>query len=165
MSKESLRFGWAVAVLLCGLSWGGPAHAKAPSRISLGPHVGMNFDRTDAFLGIESRIDLAQLGTMAILQLNPSASYYFADDVDLLNFSLNLPFEFVIRDSVLRPLAGAGIGMYYLDYGPGTDTDFALNLLGGFAFDLRDVEPFVQLRAAIGDGSVAELMAGILFVL
>ena len=107
---------------------------------------------------IEGRFDLGDIGSSAIVQLNPSFSYYFSEGDDLLNFSLNVPFEFLIAGSVVRPLAAPGIAIWHRD-----DADVALNLIGGVLFALDPVEPFVQLRVSIGDGSTVDLMGGVLF--
>lgn len=151
----------AVALgLLCGtLLHAAPARAE---RNTLGLHAGVNFDVDDPFLGVEGRFDVGSIGKSAIVQLNPSFSYYFTDGFDLFNFSFNVPFEFPISGSVLRPFAAPGLGIWHVSNG-GSDTDLTLNLLGGLLFHLDVVEPFVQLKIAIGDGSSAELMGGILF--
>lgn len=135
-----------------------PATAHA-ERATIGPHLGINFDGDALLLGVESRIDLGNAGRSVIVQLNPSFSYYFFDNVDIFNFSLNVPFEFVIQDSVLRPFAAPGLGLFF---GEG-DSELKLNLIGGLLFHLDVVEPFVQIRAAVIDGSTVDLMGGALF--
>ena len=139
----------------------GVAHAE---RASIGPHLGYNLDIDDPLLGVESRIDLTNVGSSVILQLNPSFSYYFTDNIDLFNVAVNLPFEFVIGGSKLRPFVAPGIGFIHVSNG-GSDTDAALILLAGLLFRLGVVDPFIQLRVMINDGSSADLMGGVLFVL
>jgi hypothetical protein len=141
-----------------------PLTAARAERSTLGPHVGFNFDVDDPFIGFEGRFDVGDIGTTAIVQINPSVSYYFTDYIDLLNFSLNVPFEFKVRGSVLRPFVAPGLGIWHRNNGR-SDTDLALNLIGGLLFDVDAVEPFVQLRVSIGDGSTAELMGGLLIQL
>jgi hypothetical protein len=149
-----------VAVFACAaLCFAAPARAD---RSTLGPHFGVNFDFDDAFIGLEGRFDVADVGSSAVLQINPSFSYYFTDNVDVFNFSLNFPFEFQINDSVLRPMAAPGIGLWHFSNGS-SETEVVLNLIGGLLFYLDGVEPFVQLRVYLGDGSGAELMGGVLF--
>jgi hypothetical protein len=151
------------AVLVCtALCAATPARAD---RNTLGPHLGVNLDFDDAFIGLEGRFDIAEVGSSAILQLNPSFSYYLTDNTDVFNFSLNLPFEFQIGDSVLRPLVAPGVGIWHFSYNDNSDTEVTLNVIGGLLFYLAPVEPFVQLRVYIGDGSGAELMGGVLFQL
>lgn len=160
---NSLRFASRSAtflVLLAPLFFAIPAHAE---RNTLGPHLGVNFDVDDAFLGLEGRFDVGNLGRSAIVQLNPSFSYYFIEGGDLFNFSFNVPFEFQIDGSVLRPMVAPGLGIWHWSGNDHSDTDLSLNLIAGLLFALGVVEPFVQLKIAIGDGSSAELMGGVLF--
>ena len=138
-------------------------------RSSIGPHLGVNFDIQEPFLGIGSRIGVAEITPTVLVQLNPTASYYFIenDNVTLLNFSFNVPFEFVIQGSVLRPYTAPGLGIWWaLVDDPGdNDVDLTFNILGGLLFALGSVEPFVELRVILGNGSSAELVGGCLFVL
>ena len=141
----------------------GSADVVSAERSTLGPHFGVNFDNDDPFLGLEGRFDLGTVGSSAIIQLNPSFSFYFTDGPwDLFNFSLNVPFEFLLEGSVVRPFAAPGLAIWHVNNGD-SHTDLALNLIGGVLFALDPVEPFVQLRISIGDGSSAELMGGVLF--
>lgn len=150
----------ACALACTALGSSSPAQAE---RNTLGPHFGVNFDIDDPFLGIEGRFDVADIDRAAIVQLNPSFSLYLDDGINLLNFSFNVPFEFVIAGSVVRPMAAPGLAVLHFSRGRGSNTELALNLIGGVLFALDAVEPFVQLRIAIGDGSMAELMGGVLF--
>jgi hypothetical protein len=145
----------ACAALCCA----SPAHAE---RNTLGPHFGVNFDLEDPFLGLEGRFDVGNVGSSAIIQINPSFSFYFGDGYDAFNFALNVPFEFLISGTVARPFAAPGIAIWHFSNGD-SETDIALALIGGVLFALDPVEPFVQLRILIGDGSSAELMGGVLF--
>lgn len=150
------------STLLLALLVGVPlAHAE---RNTIGPHLGVNLDIDDPFIGVEGRIDMTTLSHDVIVQLNPSFSFYFIDGAGgLFNLSVNVPFEFRIHDSILRPFVAPGLGLWHWSYGNRSDTDLTLNILGGLLFDLAPVEPFVQLRVALGDGSFAELMGGVLF--
>ena len=164
MDPRTIRF----ALVLCLAAAGMvvlplTAHAK---RSTLGPHVGINLDWDTALLGLEGRFDIVGVGS-ATLQLNPTFSYYFDDDdnnLAIFNFSLNLPFEFKIGDSVLRPFVGPGLGVLHFSRdNVDDDTDLKLNLLGGLLFYLDPVDLFVQCKFAIGDGTEAEIIGGLLF--
>jgi hypothetical protein len=159
MRSAALRLALAFAV--AGGCFASIAHAE---RATLGPHLGYNLDFDAPLLGVESRIDLTNVGSSVILQLNPSFSYYFVDNVDLFNFSLNLPFEFVIGGSKLRPFVAPGFGLYHFSNG-GSHSEGALMLLAGLLFRLGVVDPFIQLRVGIADASWADLMGGVLFEL
>jgi hypothetical protein len=159
-----MRNRWAFLMVLALTSV--PAAAAQAERNTLGLHLGINFEGDDPlFLGPEGRFDVATISQRVIVQLNPSMSYYFVDNVTLLNFSFNVPFEFVLENTVVRPMVGPGLGLYFADWDGGSDTDLNLNILGGVLFHFEAVDPFVQLRLAIGDGSTVELMGGVLFVL
>ena len=152
-----------VALVLFGSLFGAASLAHA-ERTTLGPHLGLNFDYNDPLIGLEGRIDLANLTRTVILQIDPMFSYYFTDNIDVFNFSLNMPFEFEITGSVLRPFIAPGLAVIHVsaDAG-GSDTDAALALLFGLLFRLDAVDPFVELRVLIGDNSMAELIGGVLF--
>ena len=159
MLRTIACLGAAVSALVLA-PMAGTAHAE---RNTLGPHFGINFDSDDPLLGGEGRFDVANLGSSAILQLNPSLSMYIDHGIHLWNFSFNVPFEFRINDSSVRPFFAPGLAVFFWS-GPGNDhTDLKLNLIGGILFHLDAVEPFVQVRLAVGGGEVADLMGGILF--
>jgi hypothetical protein len=159
MNARLLRSAIALVLACAALCCASPAHAE---RNTLGPHFGVNFDMEDALLGLEGRFDVGNVGSSAIIQINPSFSYYFTENIDVFNFSLNVPFEFPINGTVARPFAAPGLGIWHFNNGD-SDTELSLNLIGGVLFALDPVEPFVQLRVSIGDGSTAELMGGVLF--
>jgi hypothetical protein len=165
MDLRLLRLALALCLAAAGLlALPLPAQAK---RSTLGPHVGINLDWDTALLGLEGRFDLVTVGRSAMLQLNPTFSYYFDDDDNTLaifNFSLNLPFEFQIGDSVLRPFFAPGFGLLFFSRdNVDDDTDLKLNLLGGLLFYLDPVDLFVQCKVAIGDSTEAEIVGGLLF--
>ena len=147
----------ALAVTCC-VAWLAPATARA-ERATIGPHLGINFDADRLLLGGESRIDLGNAGPNVIVQLNPSLSYYFREHEHVFNLSLNVPFEFVVQGSVLRPFAAPGLALFFGD----RDAHLRLNLIGGLLFHLEVVEPFVEIRAAVIDGSTVDLIGGALF--
>jgi hypothetical protein len=138
-----------------------PAATAHAERNTLGPHFGFNFDADEPLIGAEGRFDVANLGSSCILQLNPSFSYYFTHN-SLFNISFNVPFEFQIGGSMVRPFAAPGLAIFHWS-GPGDSTDVKLNLIGGVLFHLDVVEPFVELRLAVGGGDTADLLGGVLF--
>lgn len=147
-----------------------PVAAQQKLRSSIGPHLGVNFDGDDVYLGLQGRVGVAEITSSVLLQLYPSASYYFTDNnVTVLNFSFDVPFEFVIENSMLRPYAAPGLGIWYVHWDTpvrsNSDIDLSLNLLGGLLFALGSVEPFFELRIIIDHGADAELRGGVVFVL
>lgn len=158
MNDRSRLF--AAALLFAVFACLGRAQAE---RNTLGPHLGYKFDDGGALLaGAEGRFDVANIGQSAIVQLNPSFSLYFPPHNVTLNFAFNVPFEFLIHDSVLRPFAAPGIGIYH-STARNAGTTARLNLIGGLLFHLQALEPFIQLRFVCGDGISPELMGGLLF--
>jgi hypothetical protein len=153
-----------LALLSAALLTSAVASPARAERNTIGPHLGVNFDYDDPFIGVEGRIDLARLNPNLILQLNPSFSLYFLDGpADMFNISVNVPFEFRVNET-LRPFFAPGLGIWHWDWdGRDGDTELMLNLIVGLLFILPPVEPFFQLRIAVGDSSFAELMGGILF--
>ena len=140
------------------------APASASAEVNLGPHLGINFDWDEVILGGEVRPDIATLAPTVIMQLDPSFTFaLLGGGATALDFSLNVPFEFMIRDSVLRPFSGPGLALVHYSGNGGSATDLYLNIIGGLLFDLGSVDPFVQLKVMIPHGSMSELMAGVLF--
>ena len=136
------------------------AHADA----TLGLHLGVNFDVDDPLLGAESRIDLTKLGGVASLQIAPSFSYYFTDNIDLWNLALAFPFEFKVHGTMLRPYVGPGLAIVFWEFGAADDTDLMFVIEGGLSFALPVVVPYVGFRALLGgDRDGAELLFGVLF--
>jgi hypothetical protein len=138
---------------------------NAGSDTMLGPHLGVNLDADDAFVGIEGRFDAAQVSPSVALQLNPSFSFYLVDHGALFDLAFNVPFEFALSGSSVRPYAAPGLSVFYHSGDNDSDTHLALNLIGGVGFALSSVYPFVQLRVLVGHGSSAEIMGGALFYL
>jgi len=158
---RNLRHIVAPLLLLGCLAFASSAHTE---RNTLGPHLGFSFDSNDVFLGAEGRFDVADIGQTVIVQLNPSFSLYFTHDVNLFNFSFNVPFEFKITNTILRPFAAPGLGIYAWTGRGAHNAVVRLNLIGGLLFYLRPpLEPYVQIRFVCGGGIDAELMTGLLF--
>ncbi|HEX7478076.1 MAG TPA: hypothetical protein VF331_09740 [Polyangiales bacterium] len=155
------------ALLLCFLllvaSGLGPRSAAAEA--SLGPHLGVNFDWGELFLGGEARVDLADLSPEVKLQLDPYLSLALFGHGSAIDLGCNVPFQFMIHDSSVRPFAAPGLAIIHYSGGHASDTQLYLNMIGGVLFDLGSVDPFVQLKVMVPHGSMAELMGGVLFKL
>jgi hypothetical protein len=123
--------------------------------------MGINFDWDEVFIGGELRTDVAELSPTVQLQLNPSLSLAFPGRGVIFDMSFNVPFQFYVRDSVLRPFTGPGLAL--VDHTGGGHADLFLNLIGGLLFDLGNVDPFLQLKVMIPHHAAVELMGGVLF--
>ena len=137
--------------------------ARASAEVSIGPHLGINFDWDEPVIGGEVRADLAQLSPSVQLQIDPTLSLAFPGDGTIFDLSVNLPFQFTINDSVLRPYVAPGLAFLHWSGHRGSDSNLFLNLIGGLLFDLGSVDPFVQLKVMIPHGSLVELLGGVLF--
>jgi hypothetical protein len=157
----TLRCALAASIVVLAASSCVPV-ARADAGI--GPHLGLNFDGEDpVFLGANARIDIARVGETVELQIDPSAAYYFTSSATVLHFALSLPFEFRLPDSNVRPFGGGGLSLFYVHENHEGDLRPRLNLIGGLAFALQALKPFIELRVILGDGSGFELLGGLLF--
>ena len=96
------------------------------------------------------------------VQIAPSFSYYFTE-IDLWNVALTLPFEFSISSSVLRPFVAPGLALAHVERIGDDDIEAYFSIQGGLSFAFSVVEPYVGLRALLGDNSMGELLFGVLF--
>jgi hypothetical protein len=153
---------WAIG-LCCAAVLVASSPGAARAEVVVGPHLGINFDWDEVLIGGEARVDIATLAPTVVLQIDPSLTLAFIGGGVAMDFSFNLPFQFMIRDSVVRPYSGPGLALVHYSGDAGSATDLYLNLLAGLLFDLGSVDPFVQLKVMVPHGSMAELLAGALF--
>jgi hypothetical protein len=151
-----------------------PNEVSAQS-ITSGAQIAYDTEFEAVGLGGQARFGV-NLERYAIV-LNPSAEYYFLDDVpdaseSLFNINLDVLFEFGDDQANARPYAGAGLGVsfYSADYNlPGAqvdDTQAGLNLVGGASFNTRrSVRPFAQGTLTISDGSRFSIKGGVLVLM
>ena len=139
---------------------------RASAEVGLGPHLGYNFDWDEPVIGGELRADIARVSRSVQLQIDPTLSLAFLGaNTVVFDISLNLPFQFEINDSVLRPYLAPGLAFLHSSGHWGSDSNLFLNLIGGLLFDFGKVDPFVQLKIMIPHGSLVELVGGVLFEL
>lgn len=176
------RFTVLVASLILGLGLLVPTSAEAQTTVKLGPRLGVPVgDVSDAggnlYFGADARIESEGLPVV----INPSFDFYLMDDFpvggqsvgqSLFTIDVNALYEFGVDNEAFTPYAGGGIGItrYSLDAdlrnSSSSDTDVALNIVGGARFPLGNVEPFAQLNAAFGgDWDRLGITGGLLFQL
>jgi len=162
---KNLRASLVVLFVLAGGSvLASPASAQKHDG-AVGPHLGVNFDGDDVLLGAHARFDVLEVTPEVELQIYPNLSYYFVRNGSLFNLSCDVPFEFEIRNSVLRPYAAPGLAFFFWT-GRGNDNlDLGLDLIGGLLFALDSVEPWLEIRIIVSGGTSAELRGGVQFVL
>jgi hypothetical protein len=163
LHNRTLRLQLAVTACAATLLVLAPTAARA--EVSVGPHAGLNFDWEEPVIGAEARLDLSELTPTVVLQLDPAFTLAFLGGGVAMDIGVNLPFMFVIRDSIVRPYSGPGLSVVHFTGGSGgtSITDVYFNLLGGMLLDFDGVDPFAQLKVMVPHGSMVELMVGVLF--
>jgi len=85
----------------------------------------------------------------------PSGEVGFGDNATTLSFNGDVQYRFdVHRGSEVRPYAGGGLALYYvnLDGGGGSDTNMGVDILGGIFFGRMSGNPmFVEVKAGLTD--------------
>jgi hypothetical protein len=171
-------------LLLIGI----PSAAQAQTTFALGPRAGIGLGDAPAdvpYLGADVRVSTPALP----VQINPSIDYYFVDEADffgqsvpddvdasarLINLSVNAIYTIGIDNQAFTPYAGGGLSLTRTSVGgddvpdqlESSDTDTALNLLGGALFEVGGFNPFAQAHFTLGgDLDVFGITGGLLFEL
>ncbi len=133
------------------------AHAQ------FGVHGGYDVDVEEFLLGGQVRFPLGALP----ITLQPGVDVFLVDRGTLLQFDVNALYD--ISGGLgepFTPYVGAGLGLRYFSIGDIDDTNAGLNLLAGARFNpASSIQPFVQARMTIADGTSVAVMGGILFAL
>lgn len=127
----------------------------AQAQVLIGPTLAWH-DDVDFGIGATVLIDLPSIAEGAGFM--GDFIYFFPDGFDYFEFNLNGTYDFPLEDSTVLPfvLGGLNIGRVSVDvpgFGSGSETDVALNLGGGIAFDAGSFRPKVGGRFAFGDGT------------
>jgi hypothetical protein len=127
----------------------------AQAQVLIGPTLAFH-DDFDFGIGATVGFDLPSIAEGAGFM--GDFIYFFPDGFDYFEFNLNGTYDFPIEDSTVMPfvLAGLNIGRVSVDIGglgSASNTDVALNLGGGVAFDAGSFRPKVGGRFAFGDGT------------
>lgn len=155
--------------------------------VRVGPDFGINIGNpagnfgggasVDPFFGVDGWIGIFDITETIQLNVNPGFTIYIpGNNVRMFSFDINAPFLFRVGSDVVAPYALAGFGIRSVSVkvpanpffgGVGNrvrDTDAVFNLGGGALF-LPDglVNPFVEMKAALGSGSTFHIGAGVLF--
>ena len=143
------------------------------SQISVGIHGDWGSD-TDFGVGARAILSLKRL--VPHLETVGSFDYFFPGDnfgadVTYWELNLNLVYRFEIKDSPVKPYAGAGLNFTYLNASvdvlgttaSGDDTRGGLNLVGGLLFHIGRAKPFVEGRVEAGGGEQFVVSAGVRF--
>ncbi|NNG15603.1 MAG: hypothetical protein HKM89_03910 [Gemmatimonadales bacterium] len=160
----------ALALLVLGTSLNaGPVAGQ----VSAGVHGDWG---SDMDFGVGARAVLGLERLVPNLETVGSFDYFFPGDdfgadVTYWELNLNLVYRFEIKDSPVKPYAGAGLNFAYLNASvdvlgttaSGDETRGGLNLLGGLLFDIGRAKPFVEGRVEAGGGDQFVVSAGVRF--
>ncbi|MGH7542243.1 MAG: outer membrane protein [Gemmatimonadota bacterium] len=168
--------GRKLSVLGIALSALAFAAADGSAQVRVGGQVSF---ADDADFGIGPRIALEIPRVLPGLWIVGSFDYFFPDeglfgsegDVDYWELNGNLLYEFEIPDTPgIIPYAGGGINIAHASFTTvepietdESNTEGGLNILGGAAFPLTGVTPFVEVRVEIEGGEQFVVTGGIMF--
>jgi hypothetical protein len=144
---------------LCALGCVGPVRAHAQG-LEAGGHVGVGLDTGSIHLGGDLIVPLAQLSPNVRLSVWPSVALVLNDGTDGALFGADLPFEFEIANSIIKPFVGPGLAV-----GVFGDAFLKLNVIGGLFIDTGTVRPFAELAVRFIDGTFVDLLLGAVFEL
>ena len=134
----------SIVALSC-LTWVPLAHAD----VSGGLRAGFS-SSPDQFL-VGGQLELSPVADQ--LYIVPSAEVGFGDDLTTLSFNGDLQYRFVAHSAV-RPYAGGGLSVYYVNVsgGGGSDTNLGADVLGGIFFNEHSSNPmFVEAKLGLTD--------------
>jgi hypothetical protein len=145
-----------VTTVLFLIAAGGPTLAHA--QLKIGPHVGLNTNGTDLFIGANLQFGIPA-GEYALIG-NPGFDYYLNGPIDS---RINLDVLFAFPLTSLDAYAGGGLNLEN-DNG---DDDIGLNLKAGFSLNNEDMpyKPFLELTQTVGSGSDFSIRGGVFFTL
>jgi len=130
----------------------GPAH--------FGPHVTYNFDSEKTALGPQLSIPIARH-----LEFYPSFDWFFVDNGSLWAMNIDLKYR-VEGENAGWLYLGGGLNLSRSNPDQGnSSSDSRANLFAGIQSMRGNIHPFVELRALLGSGSSAQMMAGLNFTL
>lgn len=163
MKRSALLF--AVLLLLGGTV---PLNSHAQS-VKLGPRATISLGDIsdlggDIGIGANGRVDIPDIPVNG----DAAFTYFFADDpFTVWTFDLNALYPFPVENPAFTPYAGGGVAITNTSVdGGGSNTDAALNLVGGIEFSAGAVSPFVEVNVGVGgDIDRFGLSGGLLFSL
>lgn len=159
--------GLALAVVL-SIGATGAAQA-APNAVGPRFSIGLD-DATDFALGVEGRFGVVQLAPSVRIDVRPFLDYLFVDDggfdITVLAFGVDALFAISVGNPMIEPYAIAGLSILYVSFEDDSDTEAGFNIGGGAKFlTAGTIQPFVELRATIGDNfDPLYITGGVLFI-
>lgn len=127
-----------------------PTNAQAQS-LKLGPRATVSLGDIsdvggDFGIGANARVGIPGVPVDG----DGAFTYYFADDpFTVWTLDLNALYPLPLANPAFEPYVGGGIGITGLSNGS-SDTDTALNLVGGIEFSAGGLSPFVEANLGVG---------------
>lgn len=140
-----------------------PPPASAFSLTGFGGKLGyLTPENRDGTLAVGGHMEFEQSGSR--VHLIPNVMYWKTDGLSDLSANADLYYHFV-REGLVTPYVGAGLGLNSLHSGPSSrsDTKLGLNLVGGFRFPAPTVHYFVEGRYTASELSQFAILGGITF--
>jgi len=147
----------AVAFVL-SLTLGVSSTASAQARSHFGPQIGYNFDYEALVLGAQFSAPIGQH-----VEIYPSFNYFLVDGATVWALNGDVKYRLPLEGEWFY--VGGGLNLTFADFGGGSNTDAGLSLIAGFESRKGNVHPFGELRFVVGDGSTAQLAAGLNFTI
>jgi len=143
-----------VAFALCALL---PGAALAQVRSGVGPRVGFSVDPDQLVLGGQMIV-----GEVAPnLTFDPNLELGFGDDVTVVAANFDLHYHFDVPDMTWRPYAGFGLGINFIDWDGGDETEVGGNVILGAGVPTSAGNRFFgELKFGLGDIPELKLMVG-----
>ena len=130
--------------------------AAQTNRLHIGPRLSYQFDLEKIGLGAQFSVPVANR-----LEFYPSFDYFFVDDGSFWNLNADLKYR-IAQASIRWLYVGAGLNIARVSNGA-SDTNAGLNLLAGAESLKGRIHPFAEFRFTAGDGSTAQIAAGLNF--
>lgn len=124
--------------------------ASALADTSAGIRAGLSVNPDQFLFG--GQLNLDPVGRHVYIV--PSAELGLGDNLTTLSFNGDVQYRFPVdKGSDLRPYAGGGLTIYWVDVdGGGSDTEVGVNLLGGIFFGDASGNPmFIDAKLGLND--------------
>jgi hypothetical protein len=133
--------------------------AQSQERLHLGPQVGYNFDYEAVVIGAQFGAPIGRH-----LEFYPSVNFFLVDAGTVWALNADLKYRLPIEHADWLYLGG-GLNVTHTEVSVFSNTDVALNLIGGVESRRGNIHPFGELRLTVGDGSTVQLVGGLNFTL
>lgn len=135
-------------------AFAGTAQAQT-NRLHIGPRVSYQFDLEKIGVGAQFSAPIARH-----LEFYPSVDYFFVSEGSFWSLNADLKYR-IAAASVQWLYLGAGLNLARASGGGASDTQAGFNGFVGVESLKGRVHPFGEFRFTVGDGSTAQIAAGL----